>query len=235
MVNTIAEDDMGGARDRGEGFKLERNSSGSRRRKPQRAHPELDRTVSAMAGLPSSQSGQSSPRESSPKHFDMRSMSQELTRAEQQQQSTRAVGGGGGGGNGGDPKKERIRNLWGKMANKGIEQSEGSAGGGAGGGGGKKKWDQLLLKKRAGGGGGAAGFAEAAAAAYYAAQQQQAAANAAAAAAAAAAAQQQQQSAAINYMNAPNQSTTQCDCGDDSCPFCNLLLNMEMTDPNMLM
>ena len=40
---------------------------------------------------------------------------------------------------------------------------------------------------------------------------------------------------AINAMNAPNQGTTQCDCGYDTCPFCNLLLNMEMTDPTMLM
>lgn len=46
---------------------------------------------------------------------------------------------------------------------------------------------------------------------------------------------QQAMAQQINSMNAPNQSTTQCDCGDDSCPFCNLMLNMEMTDPNMLM
>ena len=159
-------------------------------------------------------------------------MSQELMRAEHQhhqqqpQQQSMMAEGAPGVGSGSDQKKERIRNLWGKMANRGIEQSDGTSSGG------KKKWDQLLLKGGAGAkrGGGAAGFAEAAAAAYYAAQQQQAAAAAAAAAAA-----QQQQSAAINYMNAPNQSTTQCDCGDDSCPFCNLLLNMEMTDPNMLM
>ena len=109
------------------------------------------------------------------------------------------------------------------MAEKGIKKSEGTSGGS------KTKWDSLLLKSGEGGSG-AVGFAEAVAAAYHAMQQQQAAAAAAAAAAA-----QLQQSAAINYMNAPDQSTTQCDCGYDSCPFCNLLLNMEMTDPSMLM
>ena len=28
---------------------------------------------------------------------------------------------------------------------------------------------------------------------------------------------------------------TQCYCGHDDCPFCNLLLNLERTDPNLLM
>ncbi|XP_023341903.1 uncharacterized protein LOC111711715 [Eurytemora carolleeae] len=37
-----------------------------------------------------------------------------------------------------------------------------------------------------------------------------------------------------NMMNAPNNSTVQCFCGDISCPFCNLLLNLELTDPTLL-
>ena len=167
-ANTIAEDDGGGGlRDRGGGgsgegpSRFERNSSGSRRRKPHRTH-EFDRTASSAA---ISSSGQSTPRESqspSKQHFDMRSMSHELMRAEhpqpQQQQSqhpqsTKAEGvPGGGGSGGGDQKKERIRNLWGKMANKGMEQSEGASGGG------KKKWDQLLMKGGGGAGGGGGGY-----------------------------------------------------------------------------
>lgn len=92
----------------------------------------------------------------------------------------------------------------------------------------KGKWDQVLNPLMAKSGSGAASkklsrktsHNRMDETAYYLQQQQQ---------------QQLSQSHAINYMNAPNQSTTQCDCGNDDCPFCNLMLNMEMTDPNMLM
>jgi len=38
-----------------------------------------------------------------------------------------------------------------------------------------------------------------------------------------------------NMMNAPNNSTLQCYCGHNDCPFCNLLLNLERTQPDLLM
>lgn len=38
-----------------------------------------------------------------------------------------------------------------------------------------------------------------------------------------------------NMMNAPNDSTLQCYCGHNDCPFCNLLLNLERTQPDLLM
>lgn len=145
-------------------------------------------------------------------------------------------------------KKEKYRNLWGKVGKQGalvaatlgdqpspapvMASSSAKVSSGT-------KWDQvlnpLLKKHRAGGSGDKKSSTSilfrkssqlemdvptAVAAAYL---------------------QQDQPGAAppthhqINYMNAPDNSTTQCDCGDDSCPFCNLLLNMEMTDPTMLM
>ncbi len=156
--------------------------------------------------------------------------------------SPKSGGGGGGGAAVPEVKKERVRNLWGKLgkqpaavvaaaSSRGLppvipasEKSPNAS---------KKTWDQVLnprasekrSSKKTGGGGGGIKFdmAAIAAAAYYEQHQQQ---------------QQQQQQHVqqhVNYMNAPNQSTTQCDCGEDTCQFCNLLLNMEMTDPNMLM
>ena len=35
-----------------------------------------------------------------------------------------------------------------------------------------------------------------------------------------------------NILNAPDDSTVQCCCGDISCPFCNLLINLELTCPS---
>ncbi len=42
------------------------------------------------------------------------------------------------------------------------------------------------------------------------------------------------ESFSINLMNAPDNSTTQCDCGHINCPFCNLMMNLELTDPTVL-
>ena len=54
------------------------------------------------------------------------------------------------------------------------------------------------------------------------------------AAAQAAAQQQQQQAAQVGgsyvYTGASGAGTVECDCGDDSCPNCNLLLQMSMGD-----
>ena len=61
--------------------------------------------------------------------------------------------------------------------------------------------------------------------------------NQQAAAAAAAAAQQQQAAVAAVptggsyvYTGASGAGTVECDCGDDNCPNCNLLLQMSMGD-----
>ena len=35
----------------------------------------------------------------------------------------------------------------------------------------------------------------------------------------------------INMVNAPDNSTVQCDCGHINCPMCNLLMNLELTEP----
>ncbi|XP_023323555.1 uncharacterized protein LOC111697697 [Eurytemora carolleeae] len=38
----------------------------------------------------------------------------------------------------------------------------------------------------------------------------------------------------LNLLNCPNTSTLQCDCGHINCPCCNLLMNLEVTDPSLL-
>jgi len=38
----------------------------------------------------------------------------------------------------------------------------------------------------------------------------------------------------VNVCNAPNNSTDQCGCENINCPFCNLLMSIEKTDPNVL-
>jgi len=38
----------------------------------------------------------------------------------------------------------------------------------------------------------------------------------------------------INVLNAPNSSTLQCGCENITCPFCNLMLSIEQTDPSVL-
>ena len=38
------------------------------------------------------------------------------------------------------------------------------------------------------------------------------------------------ESISINLLNAPGDSTVQCDCGHINCPFCNLMMNLELTD-----
>ena len=38
----------------------------------------------------------------------------------------------------------------------------------------------------------------------------------------------------VNLVNAPNNSTLQCGCENISCPFCNLMLSIEQTDPSVL-
>ena len=42
------------------------------------------------------------------------------------------------------------------------------------------------------------------------------------------------QSITVNVVNAPNNSTLQCGCENISCPFCNLILSIERTDPSVL-
>lgn len=42
------------------------------------------------------------------------------------------------------------------------------------------------------------------------------------------------ESISINLCNAPDNSTMQCDCGHINCPLCNLMMNLELTDPNVL-
>lgn len=121
-----------------------------------------------------------------------------------------------------DTKKERYRSLWGKVGKHATVANTSGASTPSESSSGKKRWDQVLNpllqksdKKHLSRKTSQMDMPTVVAAAYL--QQPE---------------MQQQE---INYMNAPNQSTTQCDCGDDSCQFCNLLLNMEMTDPNMLM
>jgi hypothetical protein len=38
----------------------------------------------------------------------------------------------------------------------------------------------------------------------------------------------------VNVCNAPNNSTLQCGCENISCPFCNLMLSIQGTDPTVL-
>lgn len=38
----------------------------------------------------------------------------------------------------------------------------------------------------------------------------------------------------VNVCNAPNNSTMQCGCENINCPFCNLMLSIERTDPTVL-
>ena len=38
----------------------------------------------------------------------------------------------------------------------------------------------------------------------------------------------------VNVCNAPNNSTVQCGCENINCPFCNLMLSIEKTDPTVL-
>lgn len=38
----------------------------------------------------------------------------------------------------------------------------------------------------------------------------------------------------VNVCNAPNNSTVQCGCENINCPFCNLMLSIERTDPSVL-
>ena len=38
----------------------------------------------------------------------------------------------------------------------------------------------------------------------------------------------------VNLCNAPNNSTLQCGCENINCPFCNLMLSIEGTDPTVL-
>ena len=35
----------------------------------------------------------------------------------------------------------------------------------------------------------------------------------------------------INLVNAPDNSLVQCDCGHINCPMCNLMMNLELTEP----
>jgi hypothetical protein len=229
----------GGSGGHSGGGHLERNGSGgSGRPKPRRTATSasiLERTLSGDRGS-------STPPRSPPAHksggriFDMRAMAQEVMRSEQQgpPNSAPATPGVELANNGSvaapDPPPKRsykTKSLWGKMAKSGGAAKTQSTPDATAK---KNKWDQVLnpLIKTSSAPSSAGRHSsrneQREAVAYYAAQQQQVAAAAAVAA-----------TSGINYMNAPNQSTTQCDCGDDSCPFCNLLLNMEMTDPNMLM
>ena len=38
----------------------------------------------------------------------------------------------------------------------------------------------------------------------------------------------------VNVCNAPNNSTVQCGCENINCPFCNLMMSIEKTDPSVL-
>ena len=38
----------------------------------------------------------------------------------------------------------------------------------------------------------------------------------------------------VNLVNAPNDSTVQCGCDNISCPFCNLMMSIALTDPSVL-
>lgn len=123
-------------------------------------------------------------------------------------------------------KKEKIRSLWGKVGKQsGLALNSAASSSSSSPKPSAKKWDQALRNSSSGShirqtkSAMKFDLAAVAAAAYYQQQEQP----------------QPQMQQSINYMNAPNQSTTQCDCGEDTCQFCNLLLNMEMTDPTMLM
>lgn len=37
-------------------------------------------------------------------------------------------------------------------------------------------------------------------------------------------------SISVNLINAPGNSTVQCDCGHINCPLCNLLMNLELSE-----
>ena len=39
------------------------------------------------------------------------------------------------------------------------------------------------------------------------------------------------QQMSINLVNAPDNSLVQCDCGHINCPMCNLMMNLELTEP----
>lgn len=38
----------------------------------------------------------------------------------------------------------------------------------------------------------------------------------------------------VNVCNAPNNSTVQCGCDNINCPFCNIMISIEKTDPTVL-
>ena len=38
----------------------------------------------------------------------------------------------------------------------------------------------------------------------------------------------------VNLVNAPNDSTVQCGCDNINCPFCNLMMSIELMDPTVL-
>ena len=121
---------------------------------------------------------------------------------------------------GGDPtvKKERIKNLWGKVGKQGMLQAAAAKQPAAGL---PPKWDQVLnplLQKQK--------------------QERMVFANdpAAAAAAAAHAAYLSttvggEAGGGSGFYGQPGNPTMECDCGDDSCPQCNLMLNMGSNGP----
>ncbi len=37
-------------------------------------------------------------------------------------------------------------------------------------------------------------------------------------------------SISVNLVNAPGNSTVQCDCGHINCPLCNLMMNLELSE-----
>ena len=43
------------------------------------------------------------------------------------------------------------------------------------------------------------------------------------------------QAVTVNVVNAPNDSTLQCGCENINCPLCNFNLNLQFTDPNVLL
>jgi hypothetical protein len=122
----------------------------------------------------------------------------------------------------GDPivKKERIKNLWGKVGKQGMLQAAAAKQPAAGL---PLKWDQVLnplLQKQK--------------------QERMVFADPAAAAAAAAAAAHAaylsttvggEAGGGSGFYGQPGNPTMECDCGDDSCPQCNLMLNMGSNGP----
>ena len=122
----------------------------------------------------------------------------------------------------GDPivKKERIKNLWGKVGKQGMLQAAATKQPAAGL---PPKWDQVLnplLQKQK--------------------QERMVFADPAAAAAAAAAAAHAaylsttvggEAGGGSGFYGQPGNPTMECDCGDDSCPQCNLMLNMGSNGP----